>query len=44
MAAVYPPVDCSGIEGVYGNQLEAQALIDYNYIQANAGEASDGTL
>jgi len=44
MAAVYPPVDCTGIEGVYGNQLEAQAMIDYYYIKGNKGEASDGTL
>ena len=44
MAAVFPPVDCDGIVTIYGSGLETSAVSDYEYIVANPGEASDGTL
>ena len=44
MAAVFPPVDCEGIITIYGSGLQTSAVSDYEYITANEGEASDGTL
>ena len=37
LAAVFPPTDCAGIEQAYGNQLETQAVNDYDFVVNNPG-------
>ena len=44
LAAVFPPTDCAGIEAAYGDSLEVQAVNDYDFIMANEGKPSSGTL
>lgn len=44
LAAVFPPVSCAGIESAYGNMIQPYAVADFDYINANVGEPSSGTL
>ncbi len=44
MAAVFPNVNCDGIKDAYGSTLQANAVDDYDFIQANPGQPSSGCL
>jgi len=41
---VFPPVDCTSIETIYGEQLETYALADYEYVNNNKNVRSSGCL
>ena len=44
MASVFPAVDCDGIELAYGDKLQTYAVADFNFVEANPGKPSAGTL
>ena len=44
MASVFPAVNCDGISEAYGDKLQTYAVTDFDYIEANPGHPSSGTL
>ena len=44
IANTYPPVNCETLDKDYGDQLQAYAVDDYDFIQENPGKKSSGTL
>jgi len=44
MGAVFPAVDCPGIQSAYGDQLQTYAVADYDFINQNPGKPSSGCL
>ena len=44
IANTYPQVDCDSVIADYGDQLQAYAVYDYDFIQENPGKKSSGTL
>jgi len=44
MGRVFPAADCSGIHEAYSSKMQAYAVDDYDYVQANPGKQSSGVL
>lgn len=44
LAAVFPPISCTGVENAYGDNLQTYAVSDFNYIADHPGQPSSGTL